>query len=1074
MTVIETLAKQSLQQKGLEGLGLTMPVTTPKWVNVSSNDSGVIFDEGSLNLNSSENWLSPFAGLLWNTDSGENAIRHTLQKADGTMVTGNGILIQLFPQAILRIRRLLLLKTETENEHTPLRANGIITRQVPAFVFAEGEATDMVNGSIYAGEDIGLSGSLSFYDEQGHIIHPLYVASMVNALLGFYPALSIDGSPNNQLTGIVALQAASKTVRLIQSNGSPYLGGKIVGISEKAPAVGLFTLDDFSGTDSELQGEVKRQEVTTEEGGDFPIEIANKLLLANTCYGRMLDKVAIPKMLIEESATPNWIHDFFTIMVVDLRTYLTGTANEEFNGTKLEPKPEIRLNQHIEALSNGNKILAQLQEIFSDSPEESILATPNFDLMLRLPQDPTATAWPNFPTLPLAITPTPDEEIYPADFKNQVENSSIASFITDDSGAQPTEVLLTLRGIPLGAAVRVFNREFVEESTVKRGDGGGGGAFTSLSIVAGRSFNGEVILHLEDPLGLKRPDGTITVPTNPELIFDLMIVRQNPKNKRLFGALSIVLEPATVAAAAEKPDNVFASISEKGICRSPILGLTQSGISSFDFSSSTSTLNSILAYLGEVDPRDAPRQPTMARREILAAAKKTEIWHGVISGGILDKSMHNAQQDLGSAGSPGGAENASTGIKTKGLLAYDVGRMAFRRSTSFYERIASIRDDRWAQPANPAALNAGDDATEVSGLFAGSLLQTISPFCETPELALLKPLIEPGIDSIPATLDELIDFVNEKIEDLDLTASSLPGLIGNGLTQLRTLLVNALNGLKNGDPLTESQNERSYNEMKRELASSFYGRRDSQWALENAIKSARKSIYIETPGYNFTEGENHENYSLNLIQTINNRLSECPGLKIVLCVPKHPDYSKPYNQWAKSEVKERFDILQSSGGNQVVVFHPVGFPGRPSNISCQTVLVDDVWAMVGSSSFRRRGLTFDGSNDLVFTGYDRVHGKCIDLITLRKELLSQRLGIDLEDKLASKTIQLDDFNASFRMIREMLVVGGLGKIERLWNGRTSGTTYIEPTIHKDLVNPEGMEFNALAASIFTAFSNLET
>src|SRR5690606_35087971 len=210
-----------------------------------------------------------------------------------------------------------------------------------------------------------------------------------------------------------------------------------------------------------------------------------------------------------------------TIMVVDLNTYLTGIGNEEFNGTKLEPKPEIRLNQHIEAIGNGNKVLGALHEIFSDSPEESLLATPSFNLKLILPQDPAAALWPDFPALPASITPTPDEESFPADFKKQILDNSVANFIVDGSGAQPTDVLLTLRGIPLGAAVRVFNREFGEESTVKRGDGGGGVAFSELVSLEGRSFRGEAIVKLQDPLGLKRSDGTVTVPTDPELIFDL-------------------------------------------------------------------------------------------------------------------------------------------------------------------------------------------------------------------------------------------------------------------------------------------------------------------------------------------------------------------------------------------------------------------------------------------------------------------------------------------------------------------------------------------------------------------------
>jgi hypothetical protein len=38
-----------------------------------------------------------------------------------------------------------------------------------------------------------------------------------------------------------------------------------------------------------------------------------------------------------------------------------------------------------------------------------------------------------------------------------------------------------------------------------------------------------------------------------------------------------------------------------------------------------------------------------------------------------------------------------------------------------------------------------------------------------------------------------------------------------------------------------------------------------------------------------------------------------------------------------------------------------------SRIESTTVIVDDCWALVGSSTFSRRGLCFDGGSDIVFT-----------------------------------------------------------------------------------------------------------
>ncbi|PZX55355.1 hypothetical protein LV84_02493 [Algoriphagus ratkowskyi] len=1076
MTLLQTLAKTSLKEKGIEGLGLTMPACTPKWIDVADIDPGLTLNEATLTLSgSSENWLAPLPGLFSKTNTSDRPIQFSLQKADGSMINSIGAVIQIFPQVILRLRRLIALKTETENTHTPLRAEGTTVRQVPAFIFIEGTApTDLISTSIQAGEDSEISGTISFFDEQGFILHPLYVASMLNAILKFYPILSIEGSPENQLQTIIGLQTASKMIRVVEMNGLPYTGDQFEGITVRESSAALFDLDVYTGSDTELQGEIKRKAITTAADGDFPAELANKFLISNVCYGRMLAEVVVPKMSIPETDDPNWIHDFFTFQVMDLRNFLTGSPNIEFNGTKLEPKPYIRLNQNLTLLSDGNSILGHLNELFSDTPDESLLVAPTIDTKIPLPPNSIDSRWPSFPTIPASITPPADDVFFPTNFKSQVQSNSTAQFINHPAAGQPTEVLLTLRGIPSGAAVRVFNRDFDDDATVSRGDGKGGVCITEIVAEDGRTFNGELILKLSDPLGLLRPTGTTTVPTDPELIFDMMIIRQNPKTKRLFGALTIPITAPNVVDPTAPADNSFESVAKKGVCNSAILGLKNSFSGDFDFSDSTSTLNTILSFMGETNPRDAPRQPTMARREVLYATKKNDVWKGGISGGLLNASFHHAQQDLGSPGSPGGAENTVTGIQTSGQLAYDLARMAFRRTTSFYERFLPIRDDLWEQPDNPTALAASDSPTVSAGIFAGALLQTVSPNCETPELSISKIFLEDRIDDIPKNLDELIDLLVEFIDNLNLDLSGMPEPVGGALGNIETELKNLLNGLKDGDPLSESQNERFYNEVLRELSASIYGRRDSQWALEQAIGQARKSIYIESPGFNFTEGETPANYTVNLLAKLSARLAECPGLKLIICIPKHPDYSFAYNQWEKSEVKERYDYLQAVSGRQMVVFHPIGFPGRPSNISTQTVLIDDNWGMVGSGSFRRRGLTFDGSNDLVFTAFDRVHGKVNELKEFRKSILAQRIGVDLSNADDSRNQLLQDFGATFQLIREMLVVGGLGKIDRLWNGRTANIPYVEPTIHKDLANPEGLEFNALSASIFNMFSTLET
>ena len=122
--------------------------------------------------------------------------------------------------------------------------------------------------------------------------------------------------------------------------------------------------------------------------------------------------------------------------------------------------------------------------------------------------------------------------------------------------------------------------------------------------------------------------------------------------------------------------------------------------------------------------------------------------------------------------------------------------------------------------------------------------------------------------------------------------------------------------------------------------------------------------------------------------------------------------------------------------------------------------MDDEWAMIGSSAFRRRGLTFDGSCDVAFTEFDRVNGVSEKIKAFRKTVMASRLGIKKDTNDLTRYIMLDNPCQAFYHIREMLVEGGLGKIDRLWNGQTEGITYAEPDkiISDNLANPDGIEF----------------
>jgi hypothetical protein len=132
------------------------------------------------------------------------------------------------------------------------------------------------------------------------------------------------------------------------------------------------------------------------------------------------------------------------------------------------------------------------------------------------------------------------------------------------------------------------------------------------------------------------------------------------------------------------------------------------------------------------------------------------------------------------------------------------------------------------------------------------------------------------------------------------------------------------------------------------------------------------------------------------------------------------------------------------------------------------IIIDDCWAVVGGSTFRRRGLTFDGSSDLVFTDTQLVNGRSPSIRDFRRALMAQRLGIPVDAEHPSY-VQLNDGQRSFQLIRQTLVAGGLGNIDLWWNGMTPHVTPAAP-ITLNQANLEGRTFSFAQAAIISAFA----
>jgi hypothetical protein len=264
-------------------------------------------------------------------------------------------------------------------------------------------------------------------------------------------------------------------------------------------------------------------------------------------------------------------------------------------------------------------------------------------------------------------------------------------------------------------------------------------------------------------------------------------------------------------------------------------------------------------------------------------------------------------------------------------------------------------------------------------------------------------------------------------------------------------------------------------ELIRELSSSAFGRRESQWALANAITTARHFIYIETPGFGSTIDSSQASpppYALDLIAKLAAQLQNRPGLRLMICCPKYPDFAPGYEGMASYEVQDRYNVVLGNPVEgvasqlptaQTVAFHPIGFPGRYSRIETNLVIVDDCWMLIGGSTFRRRGFTFDGSSDLVLTDTQVENGRSPAIRDFRRALLAARLGIPTDQEHPSY-VQLFDGQRAFSLIRQTLQGGGLGKIDLWWNGQTPGVTATTP-LPIAQANPDGRDFDVATAQL---------
>jgi hypothetical protein len=353
---------------------------------------------------------------------------------------------------------------------------------------------------------------------------------------------------------------------------------------------------------------------------------------------------------------------------------------------------------------------------------------------------------------------------------------------------------------------------------------------------------------------------------------------------------------------------------------------------------------------------------------------------------------------------------------------------------------------------------------------SAALLQTVAPVAETPELtAFADKLTGPDF---PQDWPAVVQKVFDKLPTLPQIPQPLPNVLQDALTKIQNDLRNSTSGA------------RLYDEFKRDFSATIFGRRDALWSLTRALGAARELIYIEGPALSAT-GYGSPVAPVDLVSTIVDRLNAVPSLRVVLCLSKELDYGPGYEVVAAREYAQRLAAvtrLQDAAADRVVAFHPIGFPGRPLRLMTSVTIVDDVWALLGTSTFRRRGLTFDGALDVALFDTTLRDGRGVSIANLRRRLMAGNLNVNPPavggaiPVPSPSWVRLADAHSAFDVARDILAEGGLGLIEPIWDGHVPGVSPIPSSNFpsESVADPDGRDFSTAATGLLALIANLAT
>lgn len=954
--------------------------------------------------------------------------------ATGAPINVNCTIFRLHPQAYAR---LLTICTARYGQ------GGVLTLPLPAAMVIH-NAEGFRAPRWYRPDEVldGVTGVETFHETRGFIVDPIYVAALFRdlqdpaALPGLVPAAAggaMNGPGGVQSVRDVAGAQAATLVHFIDPHGNP--------LRIASPGASLITTD-AGGVKT---GDVNTPVINLAAGNRIATNAANSPLRIGFATNGTMN--AGP--LTPPNPAGGLTKLFYRVMAVDTPWYLRGNRT---NGVVLgvtgddaaipaDLLPAVRDQVDIDYLVDGPDTLSECTRVLNRANQQMIVAvSPNIDQTMLTPAQLGPNAhWPAFPPVNTnAGFPAPPIRLSPA-------NVTAAYTAGND-----VVVTVAAAATPAGAHVRIFPQQFVEivsingqEPSFVRGDGG-------ANVADG--VNPTQIL-LRNPFNL----GANAV--KPGVLTMDIVVAPRVGRRRLTGAVSVNVAAGPVAAPPDPPlapagVSIMAAmpVTSQGIAPSPLFGVPATVAPPAN--QPTDLVGLAVSLMAEPSPRQAGRLPTMARHEPVVTTGTTGavqpagtlLWEAVLSGARWAKESRSAEHESGNPGNPAGPDVHAPGIFTTGALAYDLSLHAMRRAKSIIPMPTTNAgvDMGWVTFTGGDNFNLPSDAANTGNTGTGVLLESIAVGCETPWLSLLSTP-PPG------------NTVNQMIQD----AASAMGVTPPAIN------------------ITIANEPRIQREVRREFFAAKKGYRDAQWALRRAFAEARELVYIESPQFARTarpaDAANPASFEVDLVAELAARLTNHSSLRVIVCTPRFSDYDEKFKHFARQHYQARMEalgMLQSAAKDRVLLFHPIGFPGRTAFIRTTSVIVDDVWCLVGATHFRRRGMTFDGS--CAIASFDRqiTNGYSTKVRNYRRLLMAAKLKVPVPaagQPLNGEFVRLGQPASAFDVIHDLLAQGGFGRIQSVWPGPPDNS--ILPA-QPDVADPDGSNGVTMFSTLAGMFNEL--